>query len=304
MQNEFWKNRKVCVTGGEGFLGKHLVKKLKEKEAIVFIPRIEEYDLRKMEDCIKVTEGQEIVIHLAGVLGGIEFNKEKPGQIYFDNMSMNISMMEAARQRNAKKFVGISSVSAYPQNAKMPLKEESLFDGSPEPVKAAYSFSKRMLIVQTQAYKKQYNFNAITLIFSNIYGPGDNFDEKTAHVIPSLIKKYFQNDVVKVSGNPDSSRSFLYVEDAADAIILATEKYNSSEPLNISDSEEIKIRELVDLIGRYTNFEGKVEWSDNSSICSRKSIDTIKARNTLGFKARISTKEGIKKTINWYKNNF
>lgn len=301
MQNEFWKNKKVCVTGGDGFLGKHLVKRLKEKGAVAFVPKIEEYDLRRMEDCMKVTKDQEIVIHLAGVLGGTDFNKEQPGKIYFDNMSMNTNMMEAARQNSAKKFVGISSSSAYPQNAKTPLKEESLFDGPPEPVKVAYSFAKRMLIVQAKAYRQQYSLNAIILILSNLYGPGDNFDEKTAHVIPSLIKKFLNHDRVEISGNPNSSRSFLYVEDAADAIILAAEKYDSPEPVNISSPEEIKIRKLAEIISKHINFKGKIVWSDESSPCSKKLVDTTKAKNVLGFEAKTSIKEGIKKTIEGYK---
>lgn len=300
MQDEFWKNLKVCVTGGDGFLGRHLVRKLKEKKAVVFVPKIEEYDLRKMEDCMKAAEGQEIVIHLAGVLGGEDFNKEQLGKIYFDNMSMNLNMMEAARQNNVKKFVCISSTSAYPQDAKIPLKEECIFDGPPEPVKEAYSFSKRMLVVQSKAYRQQYNFNAITLILSNLYGPGDNFDEKTAHVIPVLIAKHFKYDTIEVLGSPESSRSFLYIEDAADAIILAAEKYDSPEPVNISSSEEIRIKDLVSIIGKHTNFKGKILWQDHSSMCSKKLVDTTKAK-ALGFEAKTSIEEGIKKTINWYK---
>lgn len=301
MQLEFWKGCKVCVTGGDGFLGKHLVRKLKEKKAVVFIPTIEEYDLRKMEDCQKSVEGQEVVIHLAGVLGGEEFNREQQGRIYFDNVSMNTNTMEAARQKGVKKFVSISSTSAYPKNAKNPLKEENMFDGPPEKIKEAYCFSKRMLVVQSKAYKQQYDFNAITLILSNLYGPGDKFDEKTAHVIPALIVKHFKNHEIEICGSPESSRNFLYVEDAADAIILAAEKYDSPEPMNISSPEEIKIKDLVKIIGKHTNFKGRIAWPDAKSVSSKKAVDTSKAKNILGFETKTSIEEGIKKTIGWYR---
>lgn len=301
MQKDFWKDKRVCVTGGDGFLGKHLVDKLKKKKAAIFVPKIGEYDLREMCNCMKVTKNQEIVIHLAGVLGGTEFNKEQPGKIYFDNVLMNTNMIEAARLNGVKKFVGISSTSAYPSGAKIPLKEESLFDGPPEAAKESYSYSKRMLVVQAKAYRQQYHLNAITLILSNLYGPGDNFDEKKAHVIPSLIAKHFKYSTLSVSGNPESSRNFLYVDDAADAIILAAENYNSPEPVNISHAEEVKIKELVNIISEYTGFKGKVIWSGSTSVCSRKPVDTAKAKTVLSFEAKTSIREGIQKTIEGYR---
>ncbi len=301
MQNEFWNSKLVCVTGGDGFLGKHIVKKLKERGAIVFVPRREEYDLRKMEDCMKVTKGQEIVFHLAGVLGSVEFHLSKPAEIYFDNMAMNLNMIEAAKQNNITKFVGMSSASAYPSQAKIPLKEEDLFNGSPEKIKQTYGYAKRMMVIQAKAYNQQYGLNIIPLLMFNMYGPGDNFSKESAHVIPSLIMKHLEDDVVEVLGHPESIRSFFYVEDAAEAVIIAAEKYNEAEPINICSSEEVTIRKLVELIRNITNFKGKTIWKDKKAEISIRCADNTKAKNILGFEASTSLEEGLKKTIEWYK---
>lgn len=304
MQEEFWKNKKVCATGGAGFLGQHLVKKLKEKGADVFIPLIKDYDLRNLEDCKKAVKGQEIVIHLAAVVGGIEFNRLNPGSIYFDNMLINTNMLEAARQANIRQFVGISSACAYPKNAEIPFKEEYLFDGPPEETNSSYGYTKRMLVVQGKAYKQQYGLNVITLLLFNIYGPGDNFGSENSHVIPALIKKCLcNNERVVVWGDGTPTRSFLYVEDAAEGIILATEKYNSPEPVNIGTSEEVMIKELVGKLEKYTNFKGKIIWDKTKPNGQpRRCADITKAKRLFGFEAKTTLDEGLKKTIEWYKN--
>lgn len=303
MQKEFWKNKKVVVTGGAGFLGQHLVKKLKERDAEVFVPLIKDYDLRNLEDCKKTVKGQEIVIHLAAVVGGIEFNRLNPGSIYFDNMSINTNMMEAARQEGIGKFVGVSSACAYPKSAQIPFKEECLFDGPPEETNSSYGYTKRMLVVQGKAYKHQYGLNVVTLLLFNIYGPGDNFGSENSHVIPALITKCFKDNKVVVWGDGTPTRSFLYVEDAAEGIILAAEKYNSPEPVNIGTSEEVLIKELVEKIRTYTDFKGEIIWDKTKPNGQpRRCADTAKAKKLFGFEAKTSLDEGLKKTIEGYKN--
>ncbi|MBL7147209.1 MAG: GDP-L-fucose synthase [Nanoarchaeota archaeon] len=304
MPKEFWKNKKVCVTGGKGFLGKYLVNKLKEQGAKVFSFSLKEYDLRKLEDCKKVVEGQEIVIHLAAVVGGIEFNRLNPGSIYFDNMSINTNILEAARQANVEKFVGIGSACAYPKHAQIPLKEENLFDGPPEETNNSYGYTKRMLAVQSKAYNKQYGLNTINLLLFNLYGPGDHFGSKNSHVIPALITKCFKgNSDLLVWGDGTPSRSFLYVEDAIEGIMLATEKCNSSDPVNIGTSEEVTIKALTEKIKDYTNFQGKIVWDTTKPNGQpRRCADTIKAKELFGFEAKTPLHIGLKRTIEWYKN--
>ncbi len=305
MQTDFWKNKKVCVTGGDGFLGKHLVNKLKEKGAKVFIPSIKDnYDLRGLEDCKKAVNGQEIIIHLAAVVGGIEFNRLNPGSIYFDNISINTNMLEAARQANVKKFIGISSACAYPKNAPVPIKEEYLFDGSPEETNGPYGYTKRMLAIQAKAYNEQYGLNAITLVLFNLYGPGDHFDSKNSHVIPALITKCFGNNKeILVFGDGTPTRSFLYVKDAAEGIILAAEKYDNPEPINIGTHEEITIKDLVEKIKKYADFKGKIVWDKTKPNGQpRRCACVTKAKKLFGFEAKTTFDEGLKETIEWYKN--
>jgi len=303
MQKEFWKNKKVCVTGGAGFLGQHLVKKLKHLKSNVFVPLIKDYDLRRMEDCKRAVKGQEIVIHLAAIVGGIEFNRLNPGSIYFDNMSINTNILEAARQEGVKKFVGISSACAYPKSALIPFKEESLFDGPPEETNSSYGYTKRMLVVQGKAYRQQYGLNAITLLLFNIYGPGDNFGSENSHVIPALITKCFKDNKVVVWGDGTPTRSFLYVEDAADAIILATEKYNSPEPINVGTSEEVTIKDLVEKVKKYTDFKGEIIWDKTKPNGQpRRCADTTRAKLLFDFEAKTPLDEGLRKTIEQYKN--
>lgn len=300
---EFWKNKKVCITGGAGFLGQHLIRKLRKKEARIFVPLIEDYDLRKLEDCKRAVEGQEIVIHLAAVVGGIEFNRLNLGSIYFDNISINTNMLEAARQANVKKFVGISSACAYPKNAQIPFKEECLFDGPPEETNSSYGYTKRMLVVQSKAYKQQYKLNVITLLLFNIYGPGDKFGSENSHVIPALITKCVNDDRIVVWGDGTPTRSFLYVEDAAEGVMLAAEKYNSPEPVNIGTSEEVTIKRLAEKIKKYANFKGEIVWDTTKPNGQpRRCADVTKAKELFNFEAKTSLDEGLKKTIEAYKN--
>ncbi|MEM4267123.1 MAG: GDP-L-fucose synthase [Candidatus Nanoarchaeia archaeon] len=303
MDPSFWKGKKVVVTGGAGFLGKHIINRLKDTQADIFVPRSKIYDLRDKECAFIALRDADIVLHLAAVVGGIGFNIDNPGKIYYDNVMINTNTLEAARINAVKKFVGISSACAYPLEAPVPLKEEYLFTGRPEPTNEAYGFSKLMLIVQSQAYRKQYGMNIITPVLFNMYGPYDDFKPETSHVIPAMIKKYLEQRHVVNFGDGSPSRSFLFVEDAAEGIILAAEKYDSPEPVNIGSDEEIKIKDLADLIARLTNFKGTVEW-DNSKPGGqpRRCADTSKAYKLFGFKAKTSLEEGLRKTIEWYKN--
>ena len=298
---DFWSGKKVLVTGGAGFLGRYVVTRLEEKGATVSVPRIEDYDLRRFEDCLKACDGQDLVIHLAGVVGGIDFNRTNPATVYTDNVLLNTHMMEAARVKGVKKFVGISSACGYPLTAPVPLKEESFFDGPPEPTNGSYGFAKRMLAVQAEAYRQQYGLNAITLILFNLYGPCDNFDPAHSHVIPALIRKHLEGNEVACWGDGSPSRSFLYVEDAADGILLAAEKYDQAAPLNIGTPEEVTIKDLVRMIAKATAFSGAHTWDTSKPNGQpRRCADISKAKALLGFEAATPLREGLKKTVDWY----
>jgi len=260
---DFWKSKKVLVTGGAGFLGSHLIGKLKERGCKnIFVPLIEEYNLIDIEAIkrLYLDARPDIVIHLAAVVGGIGANRANPGKFFYDNLMMGTQMMEQGRQFGIEKFVALGTICCYPKFTPVPFKEEDLWDGYPEETNAPYSLAKKMLLVQSQAYRQQYGFNSIFLMPVNLYGPGDNFDPKSSHVIPALIKKCF--DAIKngdkeivVWGTGKSTREFLYVEDAAEAIVLATEKYNKSGPVNIGAGFEISIKDLVELIAKLTGFK-------------------------------------------------
>lgn len=307
----FWEGKKVIVTGGAGFLGSYVVERLQQKKAEVFIPKIEDYDLRKIENIKRMFDDflPEIVIHLAAVVGGIGANSENPGKFFYDNIIMGVQLMEEARIRKVSKFVNIGTICSYPKLTPVPFKEEDLWNGYPEETNAPYGLAKKMLIVQSQAYRKQYGFNSINLLQINLYGPRDNFHPQTSHVIPALIKKCF--DAIKENGNEivvwgtgEPTREFLYVEDAADGILLATEIYNKSEPINLGSGVEISIKDLVDLIVCYSGFKGKVVWDTSKPDGQpRRLIDTSKAYNEFGFRAKTDFREGLKKTIEWYKNS-
>lgn len=308
----FWDNKKILVTGGAGFLGSFLVEKLKEKgvnEKDIRIPRSKDLDLRIWENCVKTVKDINIVIHLAAKVGGIGFNRNYPATLFYDNAIMGIQLIEAARQESVDKFVAIGTVCAYPKFTPVPFKEEDLWNGYPEETNAPYGLAKKMLLVQSQAYRQQYGFNSIFLLPVNLYGPRDNFDLESSHVIPALIRKFTEaiqsnKREVVVWGTGKASREFLYVEDAARGILLATEKYNKPEPVNIGAGFEIKIKDLVELIAELTGFNGKIVWDTTKPDGQpRRCLDTSKAKEEFGFEAKVDFREGLKKTIGWYKAN-
>ena len=309
----FRKDKQVLVTGGAGFLGNHVVKKLKERGCKnIFIPCSKDYNLVEMDAVKRLYKDAkpDIVIHLAGIVGGIGANRENPGKFFYDNLTMGIQMMEIGRQFGIEKFVALGTICCYPKLTPVPFKEENFWDGYPEETNAPYGLAKKMLLVQAQAYRQQYGFNAIFLMPVNLYGPGDNFDPKSSHVIPALIKKCF--DAIKngdkeivVWGTGKATREFLYVEDAAEAIVLATEKYNKPDPVNIGAGFEISIKDLVSLIVELTGFKGTIIWDPSKPDGQpRRCLDTSRAKREFGFSARTDFKEGLKKTIDWYRNEY
>ena len=309
----FWRGKNVLVTGGAGFLGSFVVKKLAKERGVkpenIQVPRSKEVDLRKWENCVEAVEGINVVIHLAAKVGGIGFNKKYPGTLFYDNAIMGIQLMEAASQERVQKFVALGTICAYPKFTPVPFKEENLWNGYPEETNAPYGVAKKSLLVQAQAYRAQYGFNAIYLLPVNLYGPGDNFDLESSHVIPSLIKKMVDakiagEDEVVVWGTGKASREFLYVEDAAEGILLATEKYDKSDPVNLGVGKEITIKELVHLIAKLIGYGGKFLWDTSKPDGQpRRCLYIGKARDEFGFEARTTFEDGLRRTITWYKEN-
>ncbi len=305
----FWEKRRVTVTGGAGFLGSCVVRKLEARGCkSIFVPRSKSYDLVSYEGCKRVYEDSkpDFVIHLAAQVGGIGANRANPGKFFYENLMMGVQMMELGRQTGIEKFVAIGTICAYPKFTPVPFTEENLWNGYPEETNASYGLAKKMLLVQAQSYKQQYGFNAIYLLPVNLYGPGDNFDPQSSHVIPALIKKCVDaiaigNSEVTVWGTGKPTREFLYVEDAAEGILLASEKYNKPDPINLGAGFEISIKDLVDLIVKLTGFKGKILW-DNSMPDGqpKRMLDTSRAEREFGFKAKTDFEEGLKKTIDWY----
>jgi len=307
----FWDTKKILLTGGAGFLGSHLVGQLQQRGVRrnqIFIPRSREFDLRKWENCVKAVKGKDIVIHLAAKVGGIGFNQKYPGELFYDNAIMGIQLIEAARQEGVDKCVILGTVCAYPKFTPVPFKEDDLWNGYPEETNAPYGIAKKALLVQAQAYRQQYGFNAIYLLPVNLYGPGDNFNPESSHVIPALIKKFVEavhekKKVVDVWGTGAASREFLYVDDAARAIILATERYNKPEPVNLGAGQEISIKELVKIIQTLTGFSGKIHWDTTKPDGQpRRCLVTSKAKEEFGFVAQVPFEEGLRRTVEWYKN--
>jgi len=306
------KNKKIVVTGGAGFLGKYVVEKLLKrgvsKEGI-FIPVFPEFDLRKMEDCQRAIKGADIVIHLAGVAGGIGFNQAHPGRSFYDNAAMALHVLEATRAEGVEKFVGIGSVCEYPKEISVPFREEDLWEGYPEETNASYGLAKKFMLVQSQAYRAEYGLNAIHLLMLNLYGPGDNFNPESSHVIAALIKKVYEakregRNFIEAWGTGKPTREFLYVEDAAEGIVAATEKYNKADPLNLGSSLEISIKELAELICKSMNFQGEIRWDTSKSDGqARRFFDISRAKEEFGFQAKTDFREGLKKTIEWYKEH-
>lgn len=295
----------------QDFLGSFVVDKLKEKgvkEENIRIPRSKNIDLRQWKNCV-IVKDTDIVIHLAARVGGIGYNQKYPATLFYDNAIMGIQMIEAARQENVEKFVAIGTICAYPKFSSVPFKEEDLWKGYPEETNASYGLAKKMMLVQAQAYRQQYGFNSIYLLPVNLYGPRDNFDPEHSHVIPALIKRIFDakesgEDYITGWGTGEATREFLYVEDAAEGIILATEKYNKSEPINLGAGFEISIKALVELIADIMGFNGEIRWDKSKPDGQpRRCLDVSKAKEEFGFEAKVGFKDGLKRTIEWYTNN-
>lgn len=304
------KNKTIVVTGGAGFLGTHLVKQLKkEQPEKVIIPRSDEYDLRSKADAQAVVTDADVVIHLAANVGGIGYNQEHPAELFYDNLLMSTNALHEAYKAEVEKFVGIGTICAYPKFTPVPFEEKELWSGYPEETNAPYGLAKKMLLVQSQAYRDQYDFNAIYLLPTNLYGPGDDFDPEFSHVIPALIKKFVEaakedKAEVVVWGTGSPTREFLYVEDAARAIILATKRYNKEAPVNLGSSFEISIAELAHLIGDLVGFGGKIVFDTSKPDGQpRRKIDTSRAEEEFDFTATTTFEEGLQKTIEWYKKN-
>lgn len=309
----FWADKSVIVTGGAGFLGHFVVQKLREQNCRrIFVPRSQEYDLREKDQIVRLFETvrPQLVIHLAAVVGGIGANRLHPGRFFHDNAVMGIHTIECARRCGVEKFTCVGTVCAYPKFTPVPFKEDDLWNGYPEETNAPYGLAKKMLLVQLQAYRQEYGFNGIYLLPVNLYGPGDNFDPESSHVIPALIRKCVE---AKRSGAPrltvwgtgQVTREFLYVEDAAEAIVVAAEKYNQPAPVNLGSGQEINIRKLVALIRTMVGYRGKVEWDKSKPDGQpRRCLNTTRARVELGWQARTPLRQGLQDTIDWYVKNF
>ncbi len=305
----FWSGKKIIVTGGSGFLGSFVVGELKRQKASIFVPRSEDYDLRLLGDIENMFDQfmPDMIIHLAASVGGIGANMKNPGKFFYDNIMMGVQLMEEARLAGVKKFVNVGTICSYPKFTPVPFKEEDLWNGYPEETNAPYGLAKKMLIVQSQAYRQQYGFNSINLLQVNLYGPRDNFSPESSHVIPALIKKCCdaignKEDRIVVWGSGKPTREFLYVEDAARGILLAGEMYNKSEPVNLGSGFEISIKDLVRLIAKFTGFKGRIAWDKTKPDGQpRRCLDVSRAEKEFGFRARVTFEEGLKKTIAWYK---
>jgi GDP-L-fucose synthase len=303
--------KKITVTGGAGFLGRHLVQRLEARGAEVFVPRRRDFDLVKEADVARMLDhGEpEMVIHLAAVVGGIGHNEKNPGLFFYENLMMGTQLIEQARLRAIKKFVALGTVCAYPKFTPVPFKEDDLWNGYPEETNAPYGLAKKMMLVQAQSYRKQYGFNTIYLLPANLYGPFDNFDLETSHVIPALIRKCIEarregRDRIEVWGSGEVSREFLYVEDCADGILSAAEMYDEAAPVNIGTGREIKIKDLVHLIARLTGFEGDILWqTDRPDGQPRRGLDVTRAFEKFGFRAQTSLEDGLRRTIAWYEDS-
>lgn len=309
LTKSFWQNKRVLITGGGGFLGSHLIDQLKVlKPKKIVVPRSKEIDLRDKENCKKIVKNIDIVIHLAANVGGIGYNQEFPGTLFYDNLMMGANLMEESRKAGVKKFVALGTICAYPKITPVPFKEENLWDGYPEETNAPYGLAKKMLLVQSQAYRQQYNFNSIFLLPVNLYGPRDNFNPKSSHVIPALIRKFVEAKLkdspeVIVWGTGKPTREFLYVEDAARAILLATENYDGGDPINIGSSFEISIKELAQTIKKVVGYKGKVIFDKTKPDGQpRRKLDVSLAKKMFGFESAVKFEEGLLKTVRWYEN--
>jgi GDP-L-fucose synthase len=307
--SNFWASRRICVTGGAGFLGSFVTEKLRQKGAAqIFVPHLEQYDLVKLDDIHRMLDDAQpdLIIHLAALAGGIGANRARPADFFYINLMMGVQLMHAAWQRAVDKFVAIGTICAYPKFTPLPFKEENLWDGYPEETNAPYGLAKKMLLVQAQAYREQYGYNAVYLLPVNLYGPRDNFNLETSHVIPALIRKCLEarqrgDRQVVLWGDGSPTREFLYVEDATDGILLAAERYNGAEPVNLGSGNEISIKDLAMLIARLTGFEGDLVWDTSKPNGQpRRALDVSRAAQYFGFRAQVPFEEGLRRTIDWY----
>jgi GDP-L-fucose synthase len=304
----FWSGRRVMVTGGNGFLGKVVVRKLRDRGVDVFIADLDRYDLRRLDDIRRALSDSrpQMVIHLAARVGGIGANQEHPAEFFYDNLMMGAPLLHESYVAGVEKFVALGTICCYPKLTPVPFREENLWDGYPEETNAPYGMAKKMLLVQSQAYRQQYGFNSIFLMPVNLYGPGDNFDPANSHVMPALIKKCVDakrngEDHITVWGDGSPTREFLYVEDAAEGILLAAERYDESEPVNLGSAFEISIKDLVELIARLAGFSGKILFDHTKPNGQpRRKLDTSRAKARLGFQSRVPFDEGLRQTIAWY----
>lgn len=308
----FWSDKCVVVTGGAGFLGSFVVEQLRAKDCrAVVVPSSRDYDLVEMDAVRRLyaDANPDVVIHLAARVGGIGANQANPGRFFYDNLMMGSQLIEVGRQRGLKKFVAIGTICAYPKYAPIPFKEDDLWAGYPEETNAPYGLAKKMMLVQSQAYRQQYGFNSIVLFPVNLYGPRDNFDLETSHVIPALIRKCAEarhngKSEIVLWGDGTPTREFLYVEDAAKGILLAAEQYNDSQPLNLGTGEEISIKDLADIIAAELGFQGRIVWDHTKPNGQpRRCLDVSRIKQTIGFQAAHSLRQGLKKTIQWYQAN-
>ena len=304
--------RRVIVTGGAGFLGRFVVERLRDYPDVeIFVPRRQEYNLIQVDDINRLLDHAQpdLIIHLAAVVGGIGINQKNPGKFFYDNLMMGVQLIEQARLHDVKKFVALGTVCAYPKNTPTPFREDSLWDGYPEETNAPYGLAKKMMLVQSQSYRDQYGFNSIFLLPANLYGPGDNFDLETSHVIPALIRKCVEardagREFIEAWGTGNASREFLYVDDCADGIVRAAATYDESDPVNIGTGMEIRIRDLLEMIVRLTHFRGEVRWMhDKPDGQPRRRLDVSRAFEKFGFRAQTQLEDGLCRTIEWYESN-
>ena len=303
----------MTVTGGAGFLGRFVIEKLQAYDGVeIFVPRSHDYDLTEKDGIVRMLNDStpDLVIHLAAVVGGIGHNQKNPGKFFYDNLMMGVQLIEQSRLGGVKKFLATGTVCAYPKFTPVPFKEDDLWNGYPEETNAPYGLAKKMMLVQSQAYREQYGFNSIFVLPANLYGPGDNFDLETSHVIPALVRKCVEAsrtgaDYIEVWGSGSASRDFLYVEDCAEGIVKAAAHYDEGDPVNLGNGREITIRELVEIIARLAGFEGEVRWqSEKPDGQPRRQLDTTRAFERLGFRAATSLEEGLRQTIDWYETAF
>jgi GDP-L-fucose synthase len=304
--------RRVVVTGGAGFLGRFVIEKLKAYSPVeVFVPRSRDYDLIEGTDVKRLLADAkpDMIIHLAAVVGGIGHNQQNPGRFFYDNLMMGVQLIEQSRLHGVKKFVATGTVCAYPKFTPVPFKEDDLWNGYPEETNAPYGLAKKMMLVQSQAYREQYGFNSIFLLPANLYGPGDNFNLETSHVIPALIRKCVEarragTPFVEVWGSGTASREFLYVEDCAEGIVRAAAGYDESDPVNLGNGREVIIKDLVEIIAHLTGFEGEIRWQASKPDGQpRRQLDTTRAYEKFGFRAQTSLEDGLRKTIDWYEES-